>query len=256
MRFKKRWIKKFVERLTNTHIYRDLPRGVDFVHDIQKALPKYTIHTIFDVGANIGQSAKLFLRRIPGSQIYCFEPVANTYRLLKHQFQNEERIKCFQLAFGSLKGTGEMVLQGSSDMFYLLEQSKEKSFDNLQKESVMIDTLDDFCFTHNIESINYLKIDTEGGDLDVLKGAMRMLTEQKVDIVQVEAGMNPSNDRHVSFEALKAFLELHGYYLFGVYEQVNEWPTRSPNLRRTNPVFISQQLIEKNRGPMKTDTKL
>ena len=73
-----------------------------------------------------------------------------------------------------------------------------------------------------------------------------MLSEQKVDLIQVEVGMNPRNDRHVPFESIKNFLESHNYFLFGIYEQVLEWPSKRPYLRRTNPVFISQRLIDTN----------
>lgn len=81
--------------------------------------------------------------------------------------------------------------------------------------------------------------------MDVLEGAVKMLVKQNIDIIQVETGMNPTNSRHVSFESVKQFLESYHYYLFGIYEQVNEWPTGKPHLRRTNPIFISQKLIEK-----------
>ena len=114
-------------------------------------------------------------------------------------------------------------------------------------ESVDIVTLDEFCHSKRIDQVNYLKIDTEGGDLEVLKGAVNMLTEQRIDLVEVETGMNPRNSRHVPFEAIKKFLESHGYFIFGIYEQVSEFPTGEPHLRRTNPLFISHRTIEMNR---------
>lgn len=49
-------------------------------------------------------------------------------------------------------------------------------------------------------------------------------------------------------EELKAYLEGKGYYLFGVYEQMPEWPTREPHLRRSNLVFVSEAVIGTNRG--------
>jgi len=114
-------------------------------------------------------------------------------------------------------------------------------------EDVNIVTLDDYCRAKSIGKVNYLKIDTEGGDLEVLRGGEGMLQEQRIDFVEVEAGMNADNKRHVPFEILKDYLESRGYPLFGVYEQVPEWPTKEPHLRRTNPVFISRRMIEMNR---------
>lgn len=64
--------------------------------------------------------------------------------------------------------------------------------------------------------------------------------------------MSPSNARHVPMESLKPYLESFGYALFGLYEQVHEWPRGEPHLRRTNLIFISQQLIENNRMNQRT----
>lgn len=249
-------LRKLIEQLTGTRIYRSLPRGIDFAQDIANSLPTYRTDIVFDIGANVGQSSRLYLVKFPNAHIYCFEPVSDTFRRLQDKLQSNERVDCYRLAFGSSKSTGRMVLQGSSNkMFFLLDPSKESpANNNVPTESVDIDTVDGFCHTNGIDRINFLKIDTEGGDLDVLKGAVNMLAEQKIDFVQVEAGMNPSNRRHVPLESLKEFLESQRYFLFGIYEQVNEWPTRAPHLRRTNPVFVSQTLIERNR--MSTDSNV
>jgi FkbM family methyltransferase len=243
-------LKKLVERLTSTHIYRDreLPRGTDFIRDIGDFLPMYRVDIVFDVGAYDGDTSKIYLARFPSSHIYCFEPVGDTFHHLQENFKGNARVDCYKLALGSSKSKGKMVLQGSPDSFFLLGQSKESPMNNsVATESVDIVTLDEFCHNKRIDHINYLKIDTEGGDLDVLKGAVKMLTEQRIDLVEVEAGMNPSNTRHAPFEALKEFLESHRYFLFGIYQQVNEWATREPHLRRTDPIFISHRMIEMNR---------
>ncbi len=225
------------------------PRGVDMIQDIACCLPICDIDIVFDVGANVGQSTEFYLVQFPKSHIYCFEPVKDTYHQLHGNLKQNPRVDCFQLAFGASQGQGKMVLAGRSETFFVLEQSKEFTVeDDVKTEPVDIVTLDEFCQERSIHQINYLKIDTEGGDLEVLKGAEHLLSAQKIDIVQVEAGMNPSNDRHVPLETLKAFLESRRYFLFGIYEQVNEWPTKSPHLRRANPLFISDRLIERNKA--------
>jgi trans-aconitate methyltransferase len=63
--------KTLAERLTGTYIYRQLPRGIDFASDMKRFIPMYRVNTVFDVGANVGQSAKLFLAEFPNSHIYC-----------------------------------------------------------------------------------------------------------------------------------------------------------------------------------------
>lgn len=74
-----------------------------------------------------------------------------------------------------------------------------------------------------------------------------VLAEPRIDLVEVEAGMNPRNTHHVPLEMLKAHLEQRGYFLFGIYEQRREIFTGEPHLQRTNSVFVSQRVIAENR---------
>jgi len=238
---------RLFEKLTGTHIYRTVPRGIDLFHDINNHLPNLHPKVVFDVGANIGQSAKNYLNKFPGSKIFCFEPVTSTFHQLQNNLHGYDNVLTFRTALGAAKGTGRMVLEGSHDRFFLLNTSRDVAVsDKSPVEEVSLDTLDGFCLDHNVTHINYLKIDTEGGDMDVLRGAENILTRQQVDVVEVEAGMNIRNRRHVPFAAFSKFFEEENYFLFGVYEQVNEWPTKEPHLRRTNPVFISDRVIKAN----------
>ena len=240
-------LKVLFEKLTRTHVYRDLPRGTNLFDDLREWLPNLRVETVFDVGANVGQSARKYLNEFPGSQIYCFEPVGENFKKLQESLSGQDRVQCFKLALSSAKGTGEMVLAGNSQMFFLSRDVPgTPSQSSLRLEEVPVETLDGFCRDRNIDRISFLKIDTEGNDLEVLKGAEELLSLQKIDVVEVEAGMNGRNERHVPFGDFTAFLEARNYSLFGVYDQAHEWPTREPHHRRSNPVFISEQTIRGN----------
>ena len=225
-----------------------MPYGVDLFEDIKNRLSMFQIGIVFDVGANIGQSAQKYLKWFPKSKIYCFEPVESTFKQLKENFLKKDNINCFQLAFSASKRKGEMALQNDSDVSFLINPS-ENVLNNFEfaKEKVDVETLDEFCVEMNIDCINFLKIDTEGGDLDVLRGSENLLNKQMINMVQVEAGMNSRNKRHVPFEKLKQYLETKNYFLFGIYEQVNDRFAKEPHLRRSNPVFISEQMIKANK---------
>jgi FkbM family methyltransferase len=244
----KREIKRLFEKLSGTHIYRTVPRGIDIFEDLKNYLPNLQIRIVFDVGANIGQSCSTYLNRFPGSTIYCFEPVDATFRQLQSNVGSQDNVHSFKLALGATHGTGKMVLEGNTDGFFLMNiRGPERETSPL--EEVNLETLDGFCAHQNIAHINYLKIDTEGGDFEVLRGAENMLNLQYVDVVQVEAGMNRSNARHVPFTNFLKFFEEKNYFLFAIYEQVNEFLTQEPHLRRTNPVFISNRVIKANPAP-------
>jgi FkbM family methyltransferase len=236
-------IKKIVQRTTGLYILEELPHGVEISHDIAQRLPHHRVEVVFDVGANIGQSAKRYSKYFPGAIIYSFEPVPAVFARMQERVRRFDRIRCFNVGLGASAGKVAMAVDERSTMSQMVGA-------DATGERVLVDvtTLDEFCAVQAVERIDILKIDTEGLDLDVLRGARQLLAEQRIGIVEVEAGMHGGNTRHVPFEVLKAYLEASGYSLFGIYEQISEWPTGEPHLRRTNPAFVSQRLIERNRG--------
>lgn len=237
-------IARLMERLTNTHIYRTLPPGVDAFSDIERYLPNFRCQIVFDVGANVGQSAATFREQFPQCSIYCYEPVAANFQLLTQNTRHMSNVHCFQIAVGRSEGRGNMSHSGGT--MAQLQVSSANAASDTQANDVAIETIDGQCHSQGIKHIDYLKIDTEGHDLAVLEGAEAMLAAQQVDLIEVEVGMNSGNTHHVPFHAIQSFLESRQYYLFGIYEQMREWLTNQPHLRRCNCVFVSKEMIDAN----------
>jgi FkbM family methyltransferase len=240
----KHTLHRLIERVTSTRMFRLLPRGVDFFTHLKHVLPHNKINTLFYVGANVGQSALAYAQAYPQTRIFSFEPVPETFQSLKHATTAMPNVRCFCTALGSSCGTARMTNHGTSTMNHLVKTSTPIADDTSSEELVSLATLDSFCLEHQISHISLLKIDTEGHDLDVLRGARDMLTRQAIDVVEAEVGMHPDNDHHVPLEELKSYLDSLGYRLFGIYEQISEWPTGQPHLRRSNTAFISPRMIE------------
>jgi FkbM family methyltransferase len=234
----KRRLLGFVETAFQCRIYRRLPHGLDPFVDIRRQVPGYLPKVIFDVGANAGQSATEFAAAFPQADVYCFEPVQATFQELSLATIGTPRIQCFPLAFGSKKERLQIAIQESSvDNSLLQAPLTGDAITSTSTETVEVDTLDDFCTTHQIQQIDYLKIDTEGYDLEVLKGADALLQSGRVGFIQVEAGMNYRNDKHVPLETLTTYLKERGHILFGVYSQTPEWSGEC-RLRYANAVFL------------------
>lgn len=218
--------------LAGLHLYRTPPRGTSFYSDIRVAFPTFNPRIIFDVGANIGQSTAEYLKAFPDAEIYAFEPSA-AYFILKDQYARNARVHGEKIALSDRSGEAKFQTVKNSVISHISPEGNE---------IVQTETLDAYCKYKGINHIDFLKIDTEGHDLAVLQGADSILSGQFVDMVQVEASMNPDNANHSRFEDLKLLLEGRGYRLFGLYEQAREFPTSQQYLRRTNPVFISKEL--------------
>ena len=247
-------IRRLLERQLNIHIFRFLPRGINLFYDIKYAFPRYKLNLVFDVGANVGQSAKIFLTNFPLCYIHCFEPAKCTFRKLQYNLKKwNKQIYTVNTALGSFHGEGKLLLSGTSDNYHLLDNESKLNLKatynskHTLTENVNINMLDQYCSNMNIQHINYLKIDTEGGDLEVLKGGVNMLNDSNIDFVQVETSLNVYNKKHISFEIVKEYLESKKYFLFGLYEQTPEWPVKGSYLRRANAVFVSSLMIERYR---------
>ncbi len=240
----RRRLKRFVEGLLDVKVHRVLPLGSNVHVDIAQALPGYQVRNLLDVGANIGQTAAQFSFWHPGIAIYCVEPVRSNLEELKLNTARIPGVRCFQVGLADAPGSAQMQLSGPSSTYRVAAGGQPT---DAPTETVAIDTVENLCARLQITTLSYLKIDTEGHDLKVLQGAAALLSRGDIDFVEVEAGMNPDNALHVPFEQLKAYVEQHGYRLFGIYEQRHDWPTGRPILRRSNAVFIAPGLAESQR---------
>lgn len=238
--FKRRFFVRTFERLSGTKIYSSIPFGVDFLHDSKQLLPNYKFETIFDVGANIGQTALHFRNVLNNSKILSFEPFLHSFNILTENTKGKH-IFCYNIGLGEKKDTINALYDSSNPTSVNNSLIAPNGLSDSQL--VEINTLDNFVFEENINRISFLKIDTEGFDLNVLKGAKSLLGEKRIDFIEVEVAMNPFNEKHVQLIDIKSFLEQYNYFIFGIYEQMNEnsW---SDNLyiRRSNIVFISKKL--------------
>jgi FkbM family methyltransferase len=220
------------------------PFGLNPLYDIKHILNDYTINVIVDVGANVGQSADKFVTTFPEAIVHCLEPISETYSSLKRNTARYKNVVCHNLALGSKNESVEISLEDNIKSTRVSLRPTMVNSSNVRTEKVEVKTLSTFCSTFKIARIDYLKIDTEGYDLEVLKGGEEMLTSKQIDLIEVEAGMNPTNTYHVNFSIITKYLEDNGYYIFGIYEQSQEWLLNKPILRRCNLLFISHRLAE------------
>ncbi len=188
----------------------------------------------FDVGGNVGDYALELKKHFPGAVIHSFEPVKKTFDILAKNTAGSD-IKIYNTGFGDTTGTLEIYNTANNSNTEIASVYKEAFTDLFKNEEEVIaitceiDTMDNFCLLNNIKHIDFLKIDVEGHELSVLKGALNMLVSQNIKVIQFEFNAHNVYSRVFLkdfYDLLKGFefyrLKQNGMIALGQYDPVNE----------------------------------
>lgn len=189
---------------------------------------KDTIKTIIDIGANIGNYTIALKNAYPTSTIHSFEPNSTNYQRLVNNIKLNKftNINANQLGLSDKKGELNLYFDDKNMGAASLAQSAGS-----QHEVINLDTLDNYCNQNNIENIDLLKIDIEGGEINCLKGGVTILEKTKKGIIQLEVDYGHCKRLGYSAEELFEFPIQFGYksYLmnkFGKVFPINQLPEK------------------------------
>lgn len=167
---------------------------------------------LFDVGGHVGEYSKLFLRRFPKGNSVLFEPSAAHMEIARKALP--DRVKFFNVALSEREGSATLYKDRQiSGLASLTKRNLE--FRDLRldiAETVTLRTLDSVVEEIEVDRIDLLKIDVEGHELDVLKGAEKTLAAQRIGMVQFEFG-GCNLDTRTTMADFFRFFQARGYVL-------------------------------------------
>jgi FkbM family methyltransferase len=191
--------------------------GCDLGYDLRILLKDRAKPLLLDVGANTGQTISFFLETFGNARIIAFEPSPATFATLSAHFGGRASVTLEQIALGDSDGIASLhVTQGHSVNHSLLEPVWEP---DARTVPVQVATLDRYCSDKGLDNVDFLKIDTQGFDLNVLRGAHTMLAAKRIRSVYVEVMFTSMYRKQSSFWEIYSFLESHSYQFLGFYEQ-------------------------------------
>ena len=147
-----------------------------------------------DIGANIGKYTELLLKET-AAKVIAFEPLPDAYLDLKKlELNNLNRLKVFNQAIGEKNEFLELNYASSKSEKASFSDNLEKlsfyDFHNNKKMKIKILTLDTFIEENlddfNQTEIDLIKIDTEGFELEVIKGATKTIKKMSPKYIQLE----------------------------------------------------------------------
>ena len=212
--------------------------------ELIKGLHRHNI-TIFDVGANKGQTAEKYHGKFPNAEIYCFEPFPDSVISLKKKFCNDARVHIVPKAVSEKSGrttfyvneldeTNSLLPRPISDRRYYPKKAELKN--TIEVEVI---ALDDFISDNDIKVVDILKFDIQGGELMALNGARNLLKTGGVLLIYTEIMFIPHYEGSPLFHEIWSFLVSYGYSLFDIY---NVSRATNGQIRYGDAIFVNESL--------------
>ena len=203
--------------------------------------------TVFDIGANVGDWSALALAVNPGLNVHCFEPSSQTFANLKARNLRGTILNNFGVSskagtmtlyiFADGSGLNSLYLRKGLEGGYALVPQKGR-------EIVQVDTIDGYCQRSGVEFIDFLKVDVEGHELEVFKGAARMLSERRIRRIQFEYG-GCNIDSRVLLKDFFEFLVPYGYTFHKLFprelRQIDRYDQRLENFKYQNWFLVADR---------------
>jgi len=241
------------ERLNNIKIFFDSPtrdkmgyRGPNIKANGELNVIRSLIRPgdlVFDVGANVGKWSDSVTSNVTDVTLYAFEPLPSVFDELSENFKNKNGF-AYNLALSNFIGTKEFYYyhnHSTNSGFYDRKILREDYKLSPEEVRVRVDTLDVFCQKNEINKIDFLKIDTEGEELNVLLGAVNLLKARSISIIQFEYGgcyIDSKSTLREVYELLSGF----GYSVYRIdYEgliKISNWRDELENYKYSNYLAV------------------
>jgi FkbM family methyltransferase len=173
---------------------------------------------IFDVGANNGGTVERMRKVFRDPVIHAFEPGPQTFEALRAATAGLPNVTINPIALGAAVEDREFVEHESSANSSFLRPDRECQGETVRTVKMHIGTVDDYCAANKIDAIDVLKIDTQGFDMEVIRGAERMIRAGKVGVVYTEIIFAALYEGQASLDQFYRHLVDRGFQLVGFYE--------------------------------------
>lgn len=166
---------------------------------------KHSHGIVLDIGANIGIHS-IYLSRF-AEAVYAFEPVPDTYERLKETIalNKASNIEAIRSAVGEKNTTMSMQIFDRANSSWNSFAIPDSTIKPVSTQTVPVITLDTFAEQKKLGEIGFVKIDVEGFELSVLKGASRLLSQKRIGALSFEVTQMHGKDTDEIFKLLRSY---------------------------------------------------
>jgi FkbM family methyltransferase len=241
-------IRSLVKELLH-YINLDIRRySIENSHDLrrQQLFELLNIDLVLDVGANSGQYGKQLRKGGYKGKILSFEPITSVYNDLKNKADTDGNWDCIKTALGN--STKDIAINISKNLASssILEMESKHLDDApesvyISKEIVRQTTLDNIVLSQEIykKSNIYLKIDTQGYEMQVLTGAEQSF--EYIKAIEVELSLVPLYHGQALLPEISDLLYSRGYVLYSINDVFVS--KKNGQVLQIDGLFVKNELI-------------
>jgi FkbM family methyltransferase len=183
---------------------------IEMFHSIKK---HFSSHVFIDVGAFNGSWTDFVLQNFSDAEIFLFEPNNDKFSFLTKKYQSNSNIYVFNYGLSNeekYENYYQMIDNNHDDILGMSSFVKRSIFKKYQIKinNLQVKIFDDIYRSH--KEIDFMKIDVEGYELNVLKGCENMLKNKNIKFIQFEYG-GTYKDNHIKLNDVIKYLNLYDY---------------------------------------------
>lgn len=191
------------------------------VFDLKQLITKYNmnVHNVIHIGGHHGHEVSLYKEINPNCAVEIFEPHPDTFSIMKNNISSFSQVNCHNVALGPVESTMKLFVEtannGQSNSL-LKPKHHANQYPHIRFENtieVFVKTLDSFELD---KSYNFISIDVQGFELEVLKGAT--ITLENVEYLISEVNNSELYENCCMIEELDSFLKQ-----FGLHRVETDW---------------------------------
>lgn len=183
------------------------------IAEFYACIPKDEVMTIIDVGAHAGLYT-MYAKLLPNANFHAFEPCNITYDLLSGnvKLNGLKNVHCYNMGISSTSGKSILNTSISSLGLHTMG-SNPLRFKDIKPVEIITETLDNLFYDKDIPPVKAIKIDTEGWEYHILKGAEKLIKKYK-PIIQIEWVPINMQQCGISVKQMTDLLSSIGYYKY------------------------------------------
>lgn len=206
---------------------------------------------VFDIGANIGEYSELILKNRGTAALddyHLFEPQKSCFEILRNKFKGAKNMAINNIGLSNESGSATIFKnEEGSGLTSLYKRNLDFYHYKMDiKETITLDTSENYIARHNLKKIDLVKIDVEGNEINTLKGFGKYLRPGFIDFIQFEYG-GANIDSHTNLLDFYELLEPKGFKICKIMKKHLEprgYDPRFENFICQNYVAISKDVFD------------